>query len=230
GFAGTPGYLSPEVLRKEAYGKPVDIWACGVILYILLVGYPPFWDEDQHKLYQQIKAGAYDFPSPEWDTVTPEAKNLINQMLTINPAKRITAHEALKHPWVCQRSTVASMMHRQETVECLKKFNARRKLKVRFGWGAAKSLLNKKADGVKPQTNSTKGSAGVTSPKGTLPPAALEPQTTVIHNPADGIKESSDSTNTTIEDEDTKARKQEIIKITEQLIEAVNNGDFEAYA
>ncbi|KAF6301520.1 calcium/calmodulin dependent protein kinase II beta [Rhinolophus ferrumequinum] len=262
GFAGTPGYLSPEVLRKEAYGKPVDIWACGVILYILLVGYPPFWDEDQHKLYQQIKAGAYDFPSPEWDTVTPEAKNLINQMLTINPAKRITAHEALKHPWVCQRSTVASMMHRQETVECLKKFNARRKLKGailttmlatrNFSVGrqttapatmstaacgttvglveqAAKSLLNKKADGVKPQTNSTKNSAA-TSPKGTLPPAALEPQTTVIHNPVDGIKESSDSTHTTIEDEDTKARKQDIIKITEQLIEAVNNGDFEAYA
>ncbi|XP_030407712.1 calcium/calmodulin-dependent protein kinase type II subunit beta isoform X5 [Gopherus evgoodei] len=223
GFAGTPGYLSPEVLRKEAYGKPVDIWACGVILYILLVGYPPFWDEDQHKLYQQIKAGAYDFPSPEWDTVTPEAKNLINQMLTINPAKRITAHEALKHPWVCQRSTVASMMHRQETVECLKKFNARRKLKGailttmlatrNFSVGrqttapatmsaaasgatmglveqAAKSLLNKKVDVGKPQTNSSKGSAGVTSPKGTLPPAALE---------------SSDSTNTTIEDEDTKA-------------------------
>ncbi|XP_036057053.1 calcium/calmodulin-dependent protein kinase type II subunit beta isoform X6 [Onychomys torridus] len=223
GFAGTPGYLSPEVLRKEAYGKPVDIWACGVILYILLVGYPPFWDEDQHKLYQQIKAGAYDFPSPEWDTVTPEAKNLINQMLTINPAKRITAHEALKHPWVCQRSTVASMMHRQETVECLKKFNARRKLKGAIlttmlatrNFSAAKSLLNKKADGVKPQTNSTKNSSAITSPKGSLPPAALE---------------SSESTNTTIEDEDAKARKQEIIKTTEQLIEAVNNGDFEAYA
>ncbi|XP_023193881.1 calcium/calmodulin-dependent protein kinase type II subunit beta isoform X1 [Xiphophorus maculatus] len=260
GFAGTPGYLSPEVLRKEAYGKPVDIWACGVILYILLVGYPPFWDEDQHKLYQQIKAGAYDFPSPEWDTVTPEAKNLINQMLTINPAKRITAQEALKHPWVCQRSTVASMMHRQETVECLKKFNARRKLKGailttmlvsrNFSVGrqttapaavsgvagttagiveqAAKSLLNKKAE-VKPQTNSSRNSI-VTSPKGNISSAALEPQTTVIHNPVDGIKESSDSSNTTIEDEDVKARKQEIIKITEQLIEAVNNGDFEAYA
>uniref|UniRef100_A0A3P9D2K7 calcium/calmodulin-dependent protein kinase n=1 Tax=Maylandia zebra TaxID=106582 RepID=A0A3P9D2K7_9CICH len=132
GFAGTPGYLSPEVLRKDPYGKPVDMWACGVILYILLVGYPPFWDEDQHRLYQQIKAGAYDFPSPEWDTVTPEAKDLINKMLTINPSKRITAAEALKHPWICQRSTVASMMHRQETVECLKKFNARRKLKVRL--------------------------------------------------------------------------------------------------
>uniref|UniRef100_A0A8C5CH46 calcium/calmodulin-dependent protein kinase n=1 Tax=Gadus morhua TaxID=8049 RepID=A0A8C5CH46_GADMO len=129
GFAGTPGYLSPEVLRKDPYGKAVDLWACGVILYILLVGYPPFWDEDQHRLYQQIKAGAYDFPSPEWDTVTPEAKDLINKMLTINPGKRITAAEALKHPWISHRSTVASCMHRQETVECLKKFNARRKLK-----------------------------------------------------------------------------------------------------
>ncbi|XP_016301298.1 calcium/calmodulin-dependent protein kinase type II subunit beta-like isoform X11 [Sinocyclocheilus anshuiensis] len=224
GFAGTPGYLSPEVLRKEAYGKPVDIWACGVILYILLVGYPPFWDEDQHKLYQQIKAGAYDFPSPEWDTVTPDAKNLINQMLTINPAKRIMAQEALKHPWVCQRSTVASMMHRQETVECLKKFNARRKLKgailttmlVSRNFSAAKSLLNKKADVKKRKSSSTV--------------QYMEPQTTVIHNPVDGIKESSDSSNTTIEDEDVKARKQEIIKITEQLIEAINNGDFDAYA
>ncbi|XP_051279806.1 calcium/calmodulin-dependent protein kinase (CaM kinase) II beta 1 isoform X11 [Dicentrarchus labrax] len=223
GFAGTPGYLSPEVLRKEAYGKPVDIWACGVILYILLVGYPPFWDEDQHKLYQQIKAGAYDFPSPEWDTVTPEAKNLINQMLTINPAKRITAQEALKHPWVCQRSTVASMMHRQETVECLKKFNARRKLKgailttmlVSRNFSAAKTLLNKKADVKKrkssstvqymPQTNSTKNSI-VTSPKGNIPSPALEPQTTVIHNPVDGTKESSDSSNTTVEDEDVKGK------------------------
>ncbi|XP_051838078.1 calcium/calmodulin-dependent protein kinase type II subunit gamma isoform X28 [Antechinus flavipes] len=274
GFAGTPGYLSPEVLRKDPYGKPVDIWACGVILYILLVGYPPFWDEDQHKLYQQIKAGAYDFPSPEWDTVTPEAKNLINQMLTINPAKRITADQALKHPWVCQRSTVASMMHRQETVECLRKFNARRKLKGailttmlvsrNFSVGrqssapalaavsaaglagqAAKSLLNKKSDG-----------------------GVKEPQTTVVHNATDGIKGSTESCNTTTEDEDLKAaqlrtgdrsslgsdgrsprdrtapsagmqpqpslgssaiRKQEIIKITEQLIEAINNGDFDAY-
>ncbi|OCT86595.1 hypothetical protein XELAEV_180202771mg, partial [Xenopus laevis] len=330
GFAGTPGYLSPEVLRKEAYGKPVDIWACGVILYILLVGYPPFWDEDQHKLYQQIKAGAYDFPSPEWDTVTPEAKNLINQMLTINPAKRITAHEALKHPWVCQRSTVASMMHRQETVECLKKFNARRKLKGailttmlatrNFSVGRqttapasittaatstalglveqAKSLLNKKTDVGKPQTNSTKNSAGVTSPKGPIPPAALESSDSTHTNPEDeemkvmkfsdilssvrrgsGALEAegpqaaiaqqplspsfphsplaqparfSDIFNTVRRGSEAEGvqysntqhrlsqphlnspfvqpRKQEIIKITEQLIEAVNNGDFEAYA
>ncbi|XP_061420924.1 calcium/calmodulin-dependent protein kinase type II delta chain isoform X19 [Lethenteron reissneri] len=285
GFAGTPGYLSPEVLRKDPYGKPVDMWACGVILYILLVGYPPFWDEDQHKLYQQIKAGAYDFPSPEWDTVTAEAKNLINQMLTINPAKRITAAEALKHPWICQRSTVASCMHRQETVECLRKFNARRKLKgailttmLATRNFSAKSLLNKKTqDGVK--QNNTAASVASSGKEGS-PSPALEPQTTVIHNPSNGAKESSESSNTTIEDEDVKAaksaeqssavkrtepaalanasantsptvkptqshslqlsesdrsnsvqsRKQEIIKVTEQLIDAINNGDFEAYS
>ncbi|XP_042176723.1 calcium/calmodulin-dependent protein kinase type II delta chain isoform X19 [Oncorhynchus tshawytscha] len=333
GFAGTPGYLSPEVLRKEAYGKPVDIWACGVILYILLVGYPPFWDEDQHKLYQQIKAGAYDFPSPEWDTVTPEAKNLINQMLTINPAKRITAQEALKHPWVCQRSTVASMMHRQETVECLKKFNARRKLKgavltamlVSRNFSAAKSLLNKKADvkessdssntvededvkgksidssvktesqpdtfAPQPQVSSPavystklsdlfgvvrKASGPMSDGEGAtstpppplanpsvaasppmahtpmqlsrlsdlvsnvrgrlpqpLPPSNLRPRgrggtsprPTPSSHPTSPPSMSPSSLSLT-----SQTRKQEIIKITEQLIEAVNNGDFEAYA
>ncbi|XP_033469318.1 calcium/calmodulin-dependent protein kinase type II subunit gamma isoform X1 [Epinephelus lanceolatus] len=339
GFAGTPGYLSPEVLRKDPYGKPVDIWACGVILYILLVGYPPFWDEDQHKLYQQIKAGAYDFPSPEWDTVTPEAKNLINQMLTINPAKRITADQALKHPWVCQRSTVASMMHRQETVECLRKFNARRKLKGailttmlvsrNFSVGrqhtspaattstaamaqeACKTLLNKKSDGVKSQGTNSKNSvvsSSSTKDSSMSSSAPMEAQTTVVHNPADGTKGSTESCNNTEEEEmkgrkvaasesagtDSgvlsecsateeqtqtlsphcppptsgplqeatsspsvlqtspaqssrpepesalsppagssrnllQTRKQEIIKMTEQLIEAINNGDFEAY-
>ncbi|KAM9772896.1 calcium/calmodulin-dependent protein kinase type II delta chain isoform X2 [Syngnathus typhle] len=317
GFAGTPGYLSPEVLRKDPYGKPVDIWACGVILYILLVGYPPFWDEDQHKLYQQIKAGAYDFPSPEWDTVTPEAKNLINQMLTINPAKRITAEQALKHPWVCHRSTVASMMHRQETVECLRKFNARRKLKgailttmlVSRNFSACKSLLNKKSDSAKPSTNNSKNSivSAINALKDSnmATNAQMESQSTVVHNPPDGIKGSTES-NATNDEEEMKAdssalslssateemppllpspqsspaipphdvkrmawnstgnsdselscapaaaaattvapvggnnsaaaqsnvkqsRKQEIIKITEQLIEAINNGDFDAY-
>ncbi|XP_056326586.1 calcium/calmodulin-dependent protein kinase type II subunit gamma isoform X24 [Danio aesculapii] len=221
GFAGTPGYLSPEVLRKDPYGKPVDIWACGVILYILLVGYPPFWDEDQHKLYQQIKAGAYDFPSPEWDTVTPEAKNLINQMLTINPAKRITADQALKHPWVCQRSTVASMMHRQETVECLRKFNARRKLK---GAILTTMLVSRNFSVGRQHTSPA-------TPTTSTAALAQEACKSLLNKKSDGVKGSTESCNTT-EEEDLKgrkARKQEIIKITEQLIEAINNGDFEAY-
>ncbi|XP_034093586.1 calcium/calmodulin-dependent protein kinase type II delta chain isoform X4 [Gymnodraco acuticeps] len=309
GFAGTPGYLSPEVLRKDPYGKPVDIWACGVILYILLVGYPPFWDEDQHKLYQQIKAGAYDFPSPEWDTVTPEAKNLINQMLTINPAKRITADQAINHPWVCQRSTVASMIHRQETVECLRKFNARRKLKGailttmlvsrNFSVGrqhtspaattstaamaqeACKSLLNKKTDGVKSQgtnsknsvvsSSSTKDSSmSSTAPMGSTEScnnteeeemkvsacesstsssvtlsqcSTLEDQSQLLQYPAapsscppqEAANSSCPAPESALPPPAGSSRtlqhtrKQEIIKMTEQLIEAINNGDFEAY-
>ncbi|KAF7213042.1 calcium/calmodulin-dependent protein kinase type II delta 2 chain [Nothobranchius furzeri] len=237
GFAGTPGYLSPEVLRKDPYGKPVDMWACGVILYILLVGYPPFWDEDQHRLYQQIKAGAYDFPSPEWDTVTPEAKDLINKMLTINPSKRITAAEALKHPWICQRSTVASMMHRQETVECLKKFNARRKLKgailttllVTRNFSAAKSLLNKKPDGVKVSFQT-----GLSTPKPPFPAKPIPVCDFHIFAPSGQFiplfKKKKHNGNSCTHNFFVAARKQEIIKVTEQLIESINNGDFESYA
>ncbi|XP_014470252.1 PREDICTED: calcium/calmodulin-dependent protein kinase type II alpha chain isoform X4 [Dinoponera quadriceps] len=290
GFAGTPGYLSPEVLKKEPYGKPVDIWACGVILYILLVGYPPFWDEDQHRLYAQIKAGSYDYPSPEWDTVTPEAKNLINQMLTVNPGKRITASEALKHPWICQRERVASVVHRQETVDCLKKFNARRKLKgailttmLATRNFSSRSIITKKGDGsqVKESTDSSttiedddvkedkkggvdrsstviaKEPEALGSLQGTPPssPAtmsafskAVGAATTMQANKQAGtgnplgiaavllqgtqeirivcpIKTCSQlSTNS-----QCSARRQEIIKMTEQLIESINTGDFEAY-
>uniref|UniRef100_A0A8C7RCH3 calcium/calmodulin-dependent protein kinase n=1 Tax=Oncorhynchus mykiss TaxID=8022 RepID=A0A8C7RCH3_ONCMY len=280
GFAGTPGYLSPEVLRKDPYGKPVDIWACGVVLYILLVGYPPFWDEDQHKLYQQIKAGAYDFPSPEWDTVTPEAKNLINQMLTINPTKRITADQALKHPWVCQRSTVASMMHRQETVECLRKFNARRKLKgailttmlVTRNFSVGRQHTSPAATTSTAALASEGMSVRAVEPQQpgtvpTLPPGLvsmwpgvpatdhwLPHQLAHWHCSGHGEGGGLHALPLSICDRSTprvsnriwpslsllpffflavvlwiSARKQEIIKITEQLIEAINNGDFEAY-
>ncbi|XP_054003414.1 calcium/calmodulin-dependent protein kinase type II alpha chain isoform X6 [Hylaeus anthracinus] len=297
GFAGTPGYLSPEVLKKEPYGKPVDIWACGVILYILLVGYPPFWDEDQGRLYMQIKAGSYDYPSPEWDTVTPEAKNLINQMLTVNPSKRITASEALKHPWICQRERVASVVHRQETVDCLKKFNARRKLKgailttmLATRNFSSRSTITKKGDGsqVKESTDSSTtiedddvraGSAGSGSSSGSssnsqnsqtgaspssssavyignhtaatpttssrrYDSASNEPE--VRRTGAAGYVQLGPAECCDPEDEirivcpiktcsqlstnsQCSARRQEIIKMTEQLIESINTGDFEAY-
>ncbi|XP_057338689.1 calcium/calmodulin-dependent protein kinase type II alpha chain isoform X9 [Microplitis mediator] len=272
GFAGTPGYLSPEVLKKEPYGKPVDIWACGVILYILLVGYPPFWDEDQHRLYGQIKAGAYDYPSPEWDTVTPEARNLINQMLTVNPTRRITASEALRHPWICQRERVASVVHRQETVDCLKKFNARRKLKGAILTtmiatrnfsskydAQARSIITKKGDGsqVKESTDSSttiedddvkedkKGGVDRSSTviakepegyasQGTPPssPAAVSIFSKVM-GAAAGNKQIQGPGNSlgiaAVLLHGAQARRQEIIKMTEQLIESINTGDFEGY-
>ncbi|XP_045036199.1 calcium/calmodulin-dependent protein kinase type II alpha chain isoform X7 [Daphnia magna] len=256
GFAGTPGYLSPEVLKKEPYGKPVDIWACGVILYILLVGYPPFWDEDQHRLYAQIKAGAYDYPSPEWDTVTPEAKNLINQMLTVNPAKRITAAEALKHPWICQRERVASVVHRQETVDCLKKFNARRKLKgailttmLATRNFSSRSIINKKSDGsnVKESTDSSttieeddvkEKSKGVVDRSSTVIAKEPEDQATKMEK-SQAVPVASTTAAAAIQhhrvgtqpaDPMRPAKKQEILKLTEQLLEAISAGDYETYA
>ncbi|XP_021350039.1 calcium/calmodulin-dependent protein kinase type II delta chain-like isoform X5 [Mizuhopecten yessoensis] len=233
GFAGTPGYLSPEVLRKDPYGKPVDIWACGVILYILLVGYPPFWDEDQHRLYAQIKAGAYDYPSPEWDTVTPEAKNLINSMLTVNPAKRINATEALKHPWICQRERVASVVHRQETVDCLKKFNARRKLKGailttmlatrNFSINKGRSLMAKKNDGIKESTDS---SATIDESDDTKGKSDMDRGITLTG----GITLTELQINESSTDpQKTPCRKQDVIKLTEQLIAAITSGDYDAY-
>ncbi|XP_044011112.1 calcium/calmodulin-dependent protein kinase type II alpha chain isoform X12 [Aphidius gifuensis] len=214
GFAGTPGYLSPEVLKKEPYGKPVDIWACGVILYILLVGYPPFWDEDQHRLYGQIKAGAYDYPSPEWDTVTPEARNLINQMLTVNPSRRITASEALRHPWICQRERVASVVHRQETVDCLKKFNARRKLK---GAILTTMLATRNFSSKYDPQEDKKGGVDRSSTV-----IAKEPEEIRIMCPVKTCSQLSTNSQ-------CSARRQEIIKMTEQLIESINTGDFEGY-
>jgi len=251
GFAGTPGYLSPEVLKKEPYGKPVDIWACGVILYILLVGYPPFWDEDQHRLYAQIKAGAYDYPSPEWDTVTPEAKNLINQMLTVNPAKRIRAEEALKHPWISQRERVASGVHRQETVDCLKKFNARRKLK---GAILTTMLVSRNFSiGAKSMAKGSKGESTSNDPK-----ASTDSSTTIEDDESKDEKKGVDRSSTVIARDTTEdakmnhvrgtsgcnvsirnmaqgsdpacvARKTDIIRVTELILDAINTGDFEAY-
>jgi len=204
GFAGTPGYLSPEVLRKEPYGKPVDVWACGVILYILLVGYPPFWDEDQHRLYAQIKAAAYDYPSPEWDTVTKEAKELIDAMLAIDPKKRITASEALKHPWIADRQMCASTFHRQETINGLKRFNARRKLK-----GAILTTVFARR---------------ISGTSGGLFAAAKDKLLT------DKSRKPSDDEVMVEEDPLRVSREQEIIKLTQRLIASITMWDYETYS
>lgn len=98
-------------------------------MYILLVGYPPFWNENQKKLYDSISEGKYEFPAPEWNSVTEIAKKLITRMLDIDPNTRITAQETLNDSWISKREKVASKLNRQETIEGLKKFNARRRFK-----------------------------------------------------------------------------------------------------
>nr|CAD7429451.1 unnamed protein product [Timema monikensis] len=102
-LCGTPGYLAPEVLRcnmfegEEGYGPQIDLWACGVIMFTLLVGCPPFWHRKQMVMLRNIMEGNYSFTSPEWADITESSKDLIRKLLTVDPYKRITIEEALSH-------------------------------------------------------------------------------------------------------------------------------------
>lgn len=129
GFAGTLGYLSPEVINRENYGKGVDIWACGVILYILLCGYPPFCNEDQRELFGNITNGRYEFHCPEWDMVTSKARDIVRSMLTVDQDNRPTASDLLTHPWIRERNDTASNENREEAIGALRRFIAKSKLK-----------------------------------------------------------------------------------------------------
>jgi calcium/calmodulin-dependent protein kinase I len=126
---GTPGYVAPEILRNERYGKEVDIWSLGVIFYILLCGYPPFHDSNQKRLFEKIKRAEYEFDSPDWDGISDHAKDLITKILVPDPRRRLTAAQILSHPWVRGSVDVADR-DLSETRAQLRKFNARRKLRA----------------------------------------------------------------------------------------------------
>ncbi|CAG7822898.1 unnamed protein product [Allacma fusca] len=102
-LCGTPGYLAPEMLRcnmfeiDEGYEQTVDMWACGVIMYTLLVGCPPFWHRKQMIMLRNIMEGKYSFNSPEWESITETPKDLIRKLLVVDPEKRLTVTEALRH-------------------------------------------------------------------------------------------------------------------------------------
>ncbi|TRY90941.1 hypothetical protein DNTS_022178 [Danionella cerebrum] len=99
---GTPTYVAPEIIAETGYGLKVDIWAAGVITYILLCGFPPFRGsaEDQEALFDQILLGQLEFPLPYWDNVSDAAKELIVSMLQVEVDQRYSALEVLEHPWV----------------------------------------------------------------------------------------------------------------------------------
>jgi len=124
---GTPGYVAPEVLQNKGYDSgAVDLWSAGVILYILLCGFPPFYEEELPALFEQILKARYDFPSPWWDNISPEAKQLVQGLLTIDPKKRLTAAHVLKHPWITGGASDKSLAGAGDQ---LRKYNATRKLK-----------------------------------------------------------------------------------------------------
>ncbi len=97
---GTPSYVAPEIIEGRGYDFKVDCWSLGVILYVMLCGFPPFFDEDNETLFKLIKNGHYEFPSPYWDNVSREAKDLIRNLLVIDHTQRLTAEQILQHPWL----------------------------------------------------------------------------------------------------------------------------------
>ncbi|KAK5931257.1 hypothetical protein CgunFtcFv8_027420 [Champsocephalus gunnari] len=126
---GTPGYCAPEILRGNAYGPEVDMWSVGVILYILLCGFEPFFDPrgDQY-MYSRILNCDYEFVSPWWDDVSLNAKDLVSKLIVLDPHKRLSVREALQHPWVLGKA--ARFSHMDTAQRKLQEFNARRKLKA----------------------------------------------------------------------------------------------------
>ena len=96
---GTPYYIAPEVLKRN-YDQKCDLWSCGVILYILLCGYPPFNGQTDKKIIEAVLVGEYTLDEPEWQGVSAEAKNLVAALLKTNPEDRISALDALNHPWI----------------------------------------------------------------------------------------------------------------------------------
>ncbi|EGB02481.1 hypothetical protein AURANDRAFT_4808, partial [Aureococcus anophagefferens] len=126
-LCGTPGYVAPEILNRQPYGKEVDMWSIGVLTYILLGGYPPFYDDDHEQLYERIKAGVYEFHDDFWCKISYEAKDFINALLTVDPDARGAASDVLQHPWIIQDGENIKGTSLQSNLKELKQFQAKKR-------------------------------------------------------------------------------------------------------
>lgn len=125
GTLGTPLFVAPEILKNRGYDSACDMWSLGVVLYLVLCGYPPFPFDSPDVLINAIVKGEYSFPAPEWDHVSKDAKDAVRQMLEVDPHKRIIPAKALDHPWFRAAQSTSDLPNSK-----LKGFNARRKLKA----------------------------------------------------------------------------------------------------
>ncbi|XP_042273856.1 calcium/calmodulin-dependent protein kinase type IV [Thunnus thynnus] len=180
---GTPGYCAPEILRGNAYGPEVDMWSVGVILYILLCGFEPFFDPrgDQY-MYSRILNCDYEFVSPWWDEVSLNAKDLVSKLIVLDPHKRLSVREALQHPWVLGKA--ARFSHMDTTQRKLQEFNARRKLKAAMKAVVATSRMH---EGSRRRTDSCEipgsGTLRQSSIQQDLPPESTGPAPTNTEAP-----------------------------------------------
>lgn len=126
---GTPFFVSPEILMRKGYDQQSDMWSVGCIVYLLLSGNLPFMGRSQKELFRKIVAGKYDFDDEEWGEVSADAKDLVTKMLLLDPSKRITAADAVRHDWLKASRDRLGMIMLQGTSQRLKTFNARMKLR-----------------------------------------------------------------------------------------------------
>lgn len=131
-FTFSPSYMAPEILSHKPYGKPVDMWALGVIAYIILGGYPPFDQDDE----DSVKACKYEFHTDYWSHVSPHAKQFIQGLITLDPKARLTVDDALNHIWVKTAARDLAGRNLAQSLKKFKEFNSKRKLK-----GAIKGVM-----------------------------------------------------------------------------------------
>lgn len=124
---GTPGYVAPEILNGKKYGREVDMWSLGVIIYILLCGYPPFHEEDQRKLFKTIRQAQYEFDESYWSTVSETAKDLIRKLLVVDGEQRLTIESLLEHPWLAGSAQATEL---NSAAQRLKAYQARKRWKT----------------------------------------------------------------------------------------------------
>nr|WNO03143.1 calcium-dependent protein kinase 3 [Medicago sativa] len=160
---GSPYYVAPEVLLKH-YGPEADVWTAGVILYILLSGVPPFWAETQQGIFDAVLKGHIDFDSEPWPLISDSGKDLIRKMLCSRPSDRLTAHEVLCHPWICENGVAPDRSLDPAVLSRLKQFSAMNKLKKMALRVIAESLSEEEIAGLREmfQTMDTDNSGAIT--------------------------------------------------------------------
>lgn len=175
---GTPGYVAPEVLAQKPYGKAVDVWSMGVIAYILLCGYPPFYDESDANLFAQILKGEFEFDSPYWDDISDSAKDFIRHLICVEVTKRYSCKQALGHPWISGNTASSKNIHGSVS-EQLKKNFAKTKWRQAYNATAVIRQMRKLAmssssssSHASPQSNQSATSNAGSSPSAGPPPSA----------------------------------------------------------